>query len=53
MRGLYRYQIGDGWWVCAEEADGQRVSIIRIRYERKNLRPLFEDLPIGEPETRE
>jgi hypothetical protein len=49
MRGLYRYKIGEKWWVCAEEGDGQKVSIVRERYEMKELQPPFEELPLDEP----
>lgn len=48
MRGLYRYNTGgDRWWACVED-DGQRVNIVRRRYEEMNLQPPFEQLPIEE-----
>lgn len=47
MRGLYRFETAPGrWWACAEEENGQRVNIIRERYEQMKLTPEFWSLPV-------
>jgi hypothetical protein len=47
VRGLFRYEAAAGhWWACAEAADGGRVHIERIRYERMEIEPPFLELPI-------
>lgn len=47
MRGLFRYQTAsDRWWACVEDDNGERVNIVRSRYEQMNLTPPFEALPI-------
>ena len=49
MRGLFRYQTAsDRWWACVEDDAGERVNIVRRRYEQMNIRPPFEALPIEE-----
>lgn len=53
MRGLYRYETARGrWWVCAEGEAGERVNIIRERYEQMGLAPDFWSLPIQGNGTR-
>jgi hypothetical protein len=47
MRGLYRYETSPGrWWACAETENGQRVNVIRQRYEDSGFLPTFWDLPV-------
>jgi hypothetical protein len=47
MRGLFRYQTAtDRWWACVESDNGERVNIVRSRYEQMKLAPPFEALPI-------
>jgi hypothetical protein len=48
MRGLFRYQTtSDRWWACVEDDNnGERVNIVRGRYEQMKLQPPFDDLPI-------
>lgn len=47
MRGLFRYQTAtDRWWACVEGDDGERVNIVRSRYERMNIEPPFDKLPV-------
>ena len=47
MRGLFRYQTAsDRWWACVEGDNGERVNIVRNRYEQMKLEPPFKDLPI-------
>ena len=49
MRGLFRYQTAsDRWWACVEDDNGERVNIVRSRYEQMKLAPPFEVLPIEE-----
>jgi hypothetical protein len=49
MRGLFRYQTAtDRWWACVEDDNGERVNIVRSRYEQKKIDPPFETLPIEE-----
>ena len=49
MRGLFRYQTAsDRWWACVEDDNGERVNIVRNRYEQMKLEPPFEALPIEE-----
>ncbi len=49
MRGLFRYQTAsDRWWVCVEDANGERVNIVRSRYEQMKLKPSFDALPVEE-----
>jgi hypothetical protein len=48
LRGLYRYETAPGrWWACAEDANGQRVNMLRRSYEEKAIEPPFLELPIG------
>jgi hypothetical protein len=47
MRGLFRYQTGtDRWWACVEDDAGERVNIVRGRYEQMKIEPAFDMLPI-------
>ena len=47
MRGLFRYQTAsDRWWACVEDDQGERVNIVRSRYEQMKIQPAFEQLPI-------
>ncbi len=47
MRGLFRYQTAsDRWWACVEDDKGERVNIVRSRYERMSIEPPFETLPV-------
>ena len=47
MRGLFRYQTAsDRWWATVEDDKGERVNIVRSRYEQMKLKPPFEELPI-------
>ncbi len=53
MRGLFRYQTAtDRWWACVEDDNGERVNIVRSRYEQMNLTPPFEDLPIEDKDSK-
>jgi hypothetical protein len=47
MRGLFRYQTAsDRWWACVRDDKGERVNIVRSRYEQMKLEPPFDDLPV-------
>jgi hypothetical protein len=46
MRGIYRYEAALGhWWACVDD-DGQRVNLVRERYELLQIQPPFDLLPI-------
>lgn len=54
MRGLFRYRTtGERWWACVEDDDGGRVNIVRSRYERMDILPPFEQLPLEEDSTKQ
>jgi hypothetical protein len=47
MRGLFRYQTArDRWWASVEGEKGERVNIVRSRYEQMKIQPPFDELPI-------
>jgi hypothetical protein len=47
LRGLHRYETAPGrWWACAEGDNGQRVNMMRDRYEQKAIQPPFWQLPV-------
>ena len=47
MRGLFRYQTAsDRWWACVQDDAGERVNIVRSRYEQMKIEPPFDTLPL-------
>ncbi len=49
LRGLYRYETAPGlWWACAEGDNGQRVNMMRDRYEQRAIQPPFWQLPVDD-----
>jgi hypothetical protein len=50
LRGIYRYETAPGrWWACAEGDNGQRVNMMRDRYEQKAIEPPWQ-LPVEDRE---